>query len=621
MKLSFILALTLLTVQSQAPKGVIEGRVVRATSREPISGVLITLTAPVSASASTGLPADAAARLTDQIATLTESGNRAGATQDVIDNAIENLRRNAVGASSRPITATTDDSGRFSFRDLVPGRYTVRAELDGYFAAPLNGSAAAAATKVFNVEDEKTKPPEDIPMVKGAVVSGRVRDPNGQPISGMNVSVYRVTYNNGRKLWSVANSKTTDDRGEYRIFWIPPGDYFVGVVPRAPNAIPNPQDSWARTFFPGTIEPGFATPIEIRDGNEASGTDIDIQALPTVAFKISGVAVNNAARPNPTTGVIDRSIASFVLAPRNPGVLDAINPPSVVNALPVASRANGEFELRNIRPGAYDLYPVAPVITDNAAGPILQPVGTPLVVPAGTAAVSRRQPTARVPLDINRDITDIRIVINDGVPLTGQVHVNGMSASAIKLESIRLNLRPLDSTPATFVNLNGTVTVDATGKFTTQNLPEARYAFQINGLPAAAFVADIRQGGSSVMDTGFVLDSSASPVEIVVDPNGVTVQGTVLNVDGKPAANATVALVPPPSRRQNMLLYKNITTTELGAFTLRGVAPGTYTIYAWESVPPGAWQNAEFLAKHEGRGRPISVNSGAVSEVQLNIIP
>ena len=98
-------------------------------------------------------------------------------------------------------------------------------------------------------------------------------------------------------------------------------------------------------------------------------------------------------------------------------------------------------------------------------------------------------------------------------------------------------------------------------------------------------------------------------------------QGTVLNADGKPAANATVVLVPPQSRRQNALLYRNVTTNETGTFTLRGVPPGPYTIFAWESVPPTAWQNAEFIARYEGRGKQFNVSAGSVAEIQLNVIP
>jgi hypothetical protein len=224
-------------------------------------------------------------------------------------------------------------------------------------------------------------------------------------------------------------------------------------------------------------------------------------------------------------------------------------------------------------------------------------------------------------VEVNRDIADIRVAVNLGAPLSGEVLVNGTGGSAIKRESIRLILRSLDTTPASYVSLIGIISVDAAGKFTAASVPEARYTFQISGLPATAYVADIRQGGTSVMDNGFVHDQSGTPVQIVVDANGGTLQGTVVNADGKPAANATVVLVPPQARRQNALLYKNVTTNETGNFTVRGVSPGPYTIFAWESVLPTAWQNAEFLSKYEARGQQINLSATSVGEVQLNVIP
>jgi hypothetical protein len=53
---------------------------------------------------------------------------------------------------------------------------------------------------------------------------------------------------------------------------------------------------------------------------------------------------------------------------------------------------------------------------------------------------------------------------------------------------------------------------------------------------------------------------------------------------------------------------------------MRGVAPGAYTIFAWESVLPGAFQNAEFLEKYQSRGRPVNVQGGTRSEIPLDLI-
>jgi hypothetical protein len=78
--------------------------------------------------------------------------------------------------------------------------------------------------------------------------------------------------------------------------------------------------------------------------------------------------------------------------------------------------------------------------------------------------------------------------------------------------------------------------------------------------------------------------------------------------------------LPPLNRRNNPALYKTATTDDKGHFIIRGVAPGLYTALAWESVLPGAYQNAEFLDKYQSRGRAINVHAEIRSETQLDLI-
>src|SRR5262249_36089021 len=122
--------------------------------------------------------------------------------------------------------------------------------------------------------------------------------------------------------------------------------------------------------------------IQVRDGSEVSSIDFTIQSLAsTSVFKITGRATNPLAVPNATTGAVDRTLSTFILSPREPGILDSINPPSMANSLPPNARPNGEFEIRNVRPGSYDLItyfipPITPIPTPPAAA------GTPTTPPA-----------------------------------------------------------------------------------------------------------------------------------------------------------------------------------------------------------------------------------------------
>src|SRR5690242_9794923 len=127
---------------------------------------------------------------------------------------------------SRRMLAVSDNAGRFSVKDLRPGDYMFETGFEGYFLSssrPLLTKISAGATT--NVR---------LTMNPGAVISGKVRDGAGQAVINANVEILRLGYH-GRYpiLQSAGSQATTDDRGEYRLFWAPPGEYYVAVSPTA----------------------------------------------------------------------------------------------------------------------------------------------------------------------------------------------------------------------------------------------------------------------------------------------------------------------------------------------------------------------------------------------------
>jgi len=113
----------------------------------------------------------------------------------------------------------------------------------------------------------------------------------------------------------------------------------------------------------------------------------------------------------------------------------------------------------------------------------------------------------------------------------------------------------------------------------------------------------------------------ATPFEIIVNGNGGTIEGNVQSPVRKPAGDTTVVLVPPAGNRQNAMKYKSMQTDDKGHFSMKGVPPGEYTLFAWQSVLSTAWMNPDFLAKYQNRGRPVLVTQGTPTNVQLVQIP
>jgi hypothetical protein len=82
-------------------------------------------------------------------------------------------------------------------------------------------------------------------------------------------------------------------------------------------------------------------------------------------------------------------------------------------------------------------------------------------------------------------------------------------------------------------------------------------------------------------------------------------------------------LVPRESRRQNLLLYRTAQSDNSGNFTMNGIAPGDYKLFAWESVQNTAWMNTEFVAAFENRGLAVSVSAtgSTPATIEVKLIP
>jgi hypothetical protein len=252
-----------------------------------------------------------------------------------------------------------------------------------------------------------------------------------------------------------------------------------------------------------------------------------------------------------------------------------------------------------VKPGRYDFYPN---VSDYIGHRIL---------------------TSRTPIDVtNADITGLSIPVNKGSTLSIEVIVEDKPSEPIKLNSLKMNLSTLDSTPYAFAASLEPLQFDTDGKSIAEGIPDARYTLGLTGLPPMAYIADVRQDDVSVYNDGFVVDQKSKPVQIVVRSDGATVGGLIQTADHKPAANITVILVPPLERRKNPALFKVVTTNEAGRFSMTSVMPGPYTIIALQDRPfREPWLNADFLSTYKGQSLPVDVGSRSSGEVQFDLIP
>ena len=149
---------------------------------------------------------------------------------------VRHARLMLTGAGLRPSrTAQTNDQGAFSFPSLPAGRFTLTASKPGYVDMSYGAKQPGRPGTPIQLADGQKLEKVDFSLPKGSVITGTVVDENGEASPGTQVRAMRYVMRTGEKTLQAAGSDTTDDRGVYRIYGQPPGDYIVSAVPRNAN--------------------------------------------------------------------------------------------------------------------------------------------------------------------------------------------------------------------------------------------------------------------------------------------------------------------------------------------------------------------------------------------------
>jgi hypothetical protein len=165
--------------------------------------------------------------------------------------------------------------------------------------------------------------------------------------------------------------------------------------------------------------------------------------------------------------------------------------------------------------------------------------------------------------------------------------------------------------------------VNADGSFEWKNVPAGRYSVQISEASAMPdwFLKSVTAGGREAADSGFSVGGGTTALDLVSSGNGAVAEGVAINQKDEPVADAVVVAVPEARWRSRPERYRTAVSDQGGRFTLRGLPPGDYTLFAWESVDGEAYYNPEFLKSYEGQGRALHLNEGDHASARLKAIP
>jgi len=473
--------------------------------------------------------------------------------------------------------AASDSSGRFLLKDVPAGTYIVVAEKRGYFRE--------TDTEIrVTVSPRAAAKIPDIRMIVGGTISGRVLDMNNLGLAGVRVNTAEAYYlPSGKRDMQDREGASTDDRGEYRIRNLRPGTYYLRAN----------SNFWATdslTYYPGVTDQAGAVAVTVR---EAQDTIASFRMEPKLkmVLTMSGTVVSSVP------GVPAGNVSRIWIWTRDDDWTYYDNRAD--------DMSNGRFEIRNIFPDVYDLLPDA----RDKDGVLY---------------------TSRTTVElVDRSIENLTLVAAPMVETRGRVLLNGefpagrLEGMALTIEVVRGMGAYEAAPPSGAFTPSKPLPVDReSGEFGTGPQPPGIYKFMTQKLPPDVYLEDLRQGNLSVFSEGYtVADRPGQPLEVLLGTPGGKLEGVVRNLRQEPAARSTVVLLadaaPGVASRRSFIAQ----TDASGNFRFGAIPPGTYKLYAWESVPRNAWLNAEFMQKYGARGETVVLAKGTSSTVQLIAIP
>ena len=465
-------------------------------------------------------------------------------------------------ASPSPASTVTDAAGSFEFTALAPGSYRVDAFREG-FVSP-NGRKPSWLPHLTLAAGEE-KRDLVIRLTPLGVITGRILDEDGDPIRRAEVQAMVYQYTAAGRQLEARGSAVSDDLGAYRIYEVEPGRYYLRAGSMGMMRYGGlGRESYGASYYPGTRDPTAASIIEVGAGLTLEGINLTLR--PTKVANIRGRVMN------PGNNLI------VGLMKEGGGYNTGVNDP------------DGKFELQGVSPGSYIL--------------------------TAASTVGGRNCSARLPIQVGAtDLEGIELHLMPPVEVAGQIRIEGKTSD--KLSRLNIILESEGRRAQGIASLGP----KEDGSFVLQGLEPAVYQVSAQ-VPEDLYPKAVRWGDRDVMQSGLDLTQGAaeSRLVVVMSANGGQIDSVVEDDQSAPAVEATVTLVPSgaaPSRS----LFKFASTSPRGHFSMAGIAPGSYKLFAWEDADPNqVMYDPDFLKPFDSQAQSIEIAEGSKQSVPLKLI-
>ena len=550
-------------------------------------------------------------------------------------------------------SAITDDDGRFAFAGLPAGDYTVKASRPAFLETAFGASRPGRPGTPISLAAGQRATEVTVVLPRGSAIEGLLRDTAGDPAPGMRVEAIRLSRNAQGERGERAGVAFTDDRGVYRLYGLPAGDYVLvatpsvvvgglgeigapsdaeidavfaalnrragGLAPPLPPAAPAPRSdaptqpparrgySTPATYYPGTVSSGEAVRLTLGAHDERAGVDFAMKL--SNAATVSGSIVSTGGQPLPQVMVQIRAFG-----PELPVFGGSISGgPSVTH-----NRGEGTFRIANVPPGRYRVVarslgaPGSPTTTISAGGAVPQPGadGSPVLWAEADIQVT------------GDDLGGVTLTLQPAPRVSGRMAFQS-AAKPPAASGVRVQLDPvsLPGEPSNGLTAALTAQVRADGTFEFAAVIPGAYRMTAAG-PAGWWARSAELASRDLLDELVVVRAeSLAGVTLTLSDRRPSVSGTLSTTTGRPASGYFVVAFPAdraawrsPSRR---IISTRPATS--GAFELTDLPPGEYRVAVLTDLDAADLGDPAFLETLTGAAVTIVLGEGERRTQDLRI--
>ena len=502
--------------------------------------------------------------------------------------------------------ALTDEAGSFDFTDLPAGRYTVSVSKSGFVSLSYGQRRPLQAGIPLQLGDGQQLRNVDFQLPRGSVIGGRVADEDGEPMAGVIVRVMRYQYLQGERRLMTAGNGQTDDKGQFRVWGLMPGDYYISAVVRggfrggfdggrafggrgggsgiaAAAGSDSEAVNYAPTYYPGVTAVNDAKPISLGLSQEMLDFNFSMQLVRMA--RLAGRVTNPDGSPT-TSGQVNLMLEGGTGGRGN----------QIGAAFGSRIDWDGGFALNAVPPGRY----------------ILRARGDDSETPQ----------FATIPITVNggADLTDLTVVLTPGARLSGIVTFPSGGTSAPDPTQFRL------SAPSTDNGSFGpqpNARIDKDGKFTLDGIAAGQHLIRSAGAARGWMLKSVTIGGRDVTDTSFELRSgeNVSNVTVVFTDQINEINGSVTGGQGAPATEYTVlAFSTDPSLwRPQSRQIATARPDQTGQYRIRTLPPGEYYVVTVDPAEQGEWFEPSYLDEHRVGAARVTLTEAGIKTQDFRV--